>query len=137
VNLFTSFGYFLKSRDDLKVLLGAARALKPGGFFLLDIINGAYVRAHFRARNWEDMGGHFLLEKAELAGGGMRTAWTRLPKKGGRPLERVFFTRLYDKKSISAALRKAGLEPLKFWGDFSGRPLSGESVRLICLARKA
>ena len=31
---------------------------------------------------------------------------------------------------------KADLAPLKFWGGFKGDPLSEDSVRLICLAKK-
>lgn len=34
INLFTSFGYFPSPSDDLKVLRGVCRALKPGGLFL-------------------------------------------------------------------------------------------------------
>jgi len=136
VNLFTSFGYFPDLSGDLRTLRGAARALKPGGLFLLDVVNGAYIRRNFRERGWEDLGDHFLLEDSELTPDGLHTTWTRLPKKGGSVSSRTFFTRLYDEQRISAALKKAGLKPLKFWGDFNGRPLSDKSVRLICLAKK-
>lgn len=137
VNLFTSFGYFLKFSDDLKTLKGVARALKPGGLFLLDIINGAWVRGHFRPREWWEQRDHFLLESVELTPDGNHSTWTRVPKTGGKPVSRTFFTRLYDKPRLSAALEKAGLKPLKFWGDFAGAPLSDRTIRLICLAKKA
>ena len=38
LNLFTSFGYFQKFSDDMKVLKGVNKALKPKGLFLIDII---------------------------------------------------------------------------------------------------
>jgi SAM-dependent methyltransferase len=136
VNLFTSFGYFLKFSEDIATLRGVARALRPGGLFLLDIINGAYIRKHFRARYWENLPGHFLLEETEMTADGLHSTWTRLPKKGGKAASRTFFTRLYDRDRLSAALGKAGLRPVKFFGGFSGEPLSDESVRLICLAKK-
>lgn len=137
VNLFTSFGYFLKFSDDIKTLRGAARALKPGGLLLIDIINGAYVRGHFKERNWLDMGGYYHLEECSLNADGVYNEWTRLPKRGGRPQRRTFFSRLYDRSRMGQALEKAGFEPLKFWGGFRGEPLKADSVRLIALARKA
>lgn len=137
VNLFTSFGYFLKFSDDIKTLKGVAKALKPGGLFLVDVVNGEYVRAHFNPGPWQDLGGHYLLEENELGKDGTRCTWTMVSKKTGLAGKRTFFTRLYDKQRLGAALKRAGFKPLKFWGDFSGRPLSPERNRLICLAKKA
>lgn len=136
VNLFTSFGYFQKFSDDIKTLKGVARALRPGGLFLLDIIHGAFVRKNFRPRFWHEMEDHYLLEDSRATDDGIFNVWTRLPKKGGKIQTRSFFTRLYDKARISAAFKKAGLEPLKFWGSFGGLPLTAKTNRLIVLARK-
>lgn len=136
VNLFTSFGYFQKFSDDLRTLKGVARALKPGGLFLLDIVHGDFLDNNFRARDWHDLGDHYLLEERTDDRDGIFNTWTRIPKKGGKILEKAFFTRKYGSKRISAALRKAGLKPLKFWGGFQGTPLTSKSIRLIVLARK-
>lgn len=43
VNLFTSFGYFEQERDDNAVVNSAYKALKPGGFFVLDFMNSKKV----------------------------------------------------------------------------------------------
>ena len=136
VNLFTSFGYFQRFSDDLKTLKGVARALKPGGLFLIDIIHGAYVRKNFHQRYWCDMGDFYHLEEVALNKDGACNVWTRIWKKGGRTEKKTFFSRFYDKPRLSAALKKAGLTPLKFFGDFKGRPLSDKKNRLIVLARK-
>lgn len=136
VNLFTSFGYFLKFSDDLKTLKGAARALKPGGRFLIDIINGDFIRSRFTPRDWHDLGDRYLLEERRAARGGIFNSWTRIDKKSGRIQTRTFFTRLYGRAELSAALCRAGLRPLKFWGGFDGRPYSEETNRLICLSAK-
>lgn len=45
VNLFTSFGYFDRRDDDLKVLRVAHAALKPGGSLLIDFMNTPKVIA--------------------------------------------------------------------------------------------
>lgn len=137
VNLFTSFGYFQRASDDLKTLRGVARALKPGGLFLMDIIHGGFVSKNFRPRQWHELEDHYLLEDSRAAAGGVFNTWTRVPKKGGRVLTRGFYTRMYTRTSLGAALKKAGLAPVKFWGGFDGRPLTDKTNRLIVLARKS
>jgi SAM-dependent methyltransferase len=44
VCLFTSLGYSADRTDDQRAVNAAAKALKPGGSFVLDLLNGAIVR---------------------------------------------------------------------------------------------
>jgi SAM-dependent methyltransferase len=135
VNLFTSFGYFEKIAEDVEVLKGVARALRPGGAFMLDVVHGDFIRRNFRPKNWEKQeNGAYLLTEAELARDGVRNEWTVVKK--GEAVRRRFFTRLYTRSLISSVLRRSGLVPLKFWGGFSGVPLTSGADRLIVLARK-
>ncbi|HNW43113.1 MAG TPA: class I SAM-dependent methyltransferase [Elusimicrobiales bacterium] len=136
VNLFTSFGYFRKFSDDIKTLKGVARALKPGGLFLIDIINGDYVRKHFIPNPWHDLGDHYHLEETALNKDGAFNSWIKIHKMSGKIQKKTFFSRLYDRARLAAALKTAGLEPLKFWGNFAGQTLSPDSIRLIALAAK-
>lgn len=46
VNLFTSFGYFAEDEENEKVLYAVSRALKPGGYFLLDFINPDFLKSN-------------------------------------------------------------------------------------------
>ena len=46
VNLFTSFGYFLEDGEQLKVLRAIHRMLRPGGNYIIDFMNTAYVTRH-------------------------------------------------------------------------------------------
>ena len=136
VNLFTSFGYFQKYSDDLKVLKGVARGLKPGGLFMLDIVHGEFVRKNFKPRSWSKLpDGSYHLTEVILKNHGAFNTWTIL-KTGKKPASRSFYTRLYDKKIMTAALKKAGLKPLKFWGDFKGSQLNQKRNRLLVLAAK-
>ena len=135
INLFTSFGYFRRFSEDIKTLRGISRALKPGGLFMIDIIHGDHVRKNFRARNWTRLedGSHHL-EEAVLTKDGVLNTWTVIKKN--KVQKRSFFSRLYSRSRMSAAMKQAGLTPLKFWGSFSGTPLTHKTNRLIVLARK-
>jgi ubiquinone/menaquinone biosynthesis C-methylase UbiE len=135
INLFTSFGYFRKFSDDIKTLKGISRALKPDGLFMIDIIHGDFVRNNFRARNWMELeDGSYHLEEAQLTKDGVLNTWTRIKK--GKVQEKSFFSRLYSKSRMIAAMRQAGLAPLKLWGSFSGAKLTDKTNRLIVLAVK-
>ena len=140
INLWTSFGYFERPSQDILALRQAARALKPGGLFLIDVVNGAWLKGQGLERNWrEEAGGAFVLEETALRGGrdpGSVTAWTVL-RPGRKPARALFFVRHYDAARLGAALRRAGLAPLRRWGGFDGRPYSKNSTRLIVLAAKA
>jgi SAM-dependent methyltransferase len=43
-NLFTSFGYFEKKHDDLKVFHSVQKSLLPGGLFVFDYLNSEVLR---------------------------------------------------------------------------------------------
>ncbi len=137
LNLFTSFGYFKKFSDDIKVLKGINSALKPGGFFMLDIINPDFLRKNFKPNEWMELEkGVFLLQEHEFTKNkkGINNRWIKISKN--QCLEKKFFTRLYDKKLLSETLKKTGFKPLKFWGNFEGEKLSAKTTRLIVLAKK-
>jgi SAM-dependent methyltransferase len=140
VNMWTSFGYFLKESDDLRTLKGVARALKPGGKFLVDIIDADWLMKHGLRRNWSRLpGGGYLLEDVVFRttrDPANTNTWTVL-KPGKKPASATFFVRNYNYERMAASLRKAGLRPVKRWGGVDGTPYKkGETKRLVVLAQK-
>lgn len=141
INLWTSFGYFDKPSDDAATLRGIARALKPGGLFLIDLADITAIRRRLQSRSWSRRAdGAFVLEDALFVGGWdpkVVNEWTVL-RPGRRPLKSRFVVRAYDKERLCAALRKAGLTPVRSWrGLAAGYGASGPSgARLVVLARK-
>lgn len=136
VSLFNSFGYFQDYKDDIKTLKGIFRALRPGGVFALDIVNGRYVRDYTGPYERTDLGSCWRIARTELDKDGMTCAWTFIDKKTGKSRSAVFFNRLYDQQRISDALKTAGFSVLKFYGDFSGGRLNGKKDRIIVISRK-
>ncbi len=139
INVWTSFGYFLDPRDDARALRSIARALKPGGRFLIDVISAAWIVDKCQPRHWGRRGdGAYVLEELELVFGrdpGHVSRWTIL--KRGEPARRAeFWVRGYDRARLEKALRAAGLRPLKAWGGLDGSRFQRLSQRLVLLAEK-
>jgi 2-polyprenyl-3-methyl-5-hydroxy-6-metoxy-1,4-benzoquinol methylase len=62
-NLWTSFGYFERESDNLLTLKKIFQALKPGGKFLLHLINRDWIMAHYASRDWFECKGTMVLLK--------------------------------------------------------------------------
>lgn len=140
INLWTSFGYFAKFSDDLKTLKGVARALKPGGLFLIELVDHGWTRSRTTHRHWHRRGdGSYLLQEAVLVEGSdprVLNEWTIL-RRGQKPLRARFTVRGYDEPRLRALLRKAGLRPVKTWSTLLGTaPARKFNGRLVVLARK-
>lgn len=139
MNLWTSFGYFEKESDDLKTLKGIARALKPGGLFLIELVDHGWVRKRTTHRHWNRQGdGSYLLQDAIVVEGRdphVLNEWTIL-RREKKPLRTRFFLRGYDKPRLYASLRRAGLMPLGAWASLAGFKRQKFNGRLVVLARK-
>lgn len=139
INLWTSFGYFEKESDDLKTLKSVTRALKPGGLFLIELVDYAWIRSRTTHRHWNRQSdGSYLLQDTVLVEGRdprVINEWTIL-RRERKPLRRRFVVRGYDKPRLCASLRRAGLKPLKSWTALVGFERQKFNGRLVVLARK-
>jgi SAM-dependent methyltransferase len=137
VNVFTSFGYFQEEAENQRVLEGVARALAPGGRFLIDVVNLLGLARRYRERGWEEREGVVWLQEHdyEILAGRNRAVWTFVRPDGTRS-ELVHSLRTYAPHELAAMLGRAGLEVEGAWGGFDGSELSFDSWRLILLARK-
>lgn len=141
-NVWTSFGYFSKFSDDILALKSIAGELKPGGLFVIDVVNFDYLRGLPTLRRWDQRAdGSYLLQNGEIVEGNdprVVSEWTLLsPKKSP---EKISFTvRGYDRKRLLSALRRAGFTPLAVWGALSLETPNGfnekRSPRLVVLSR--
>ncbi|MBI4051919.1 MAG: methyltransferase domain-containing protein [Elusimicrobia bacterium] len=136
ISMFTSFGYFSSIQEDLRVLKGICRALKPGGTLFLDVFNGERVRRNLKPQSWEEWGkGQFVLRSDRFQGDGVSTGWIFVDSRS-RIRRGNSFTRMYNKGSISKLFKRAGFLTQRLWGDFDGRPYTPHTRRLMVLAKK-
>jgi len=138
INMFTAFGYFESDEEDGKALDAAARALHPGGRFLLDTINRDWLMRNWEARGWREReDGTLDLEdrRFDPASGRNRVRVISVQPDGTRD-ERHIDLRLYTLKELTGLLASAGLAVRRTWGGFDGRDYSIDSRRMIVLAAK-
>ncbi|MCK4386006.1 MAG: class I SAM-dependent methyltransferase [candidate division Zixibacteria bacterium] len=137
VNIFTSFGFFDKESDDLKVTKGVSRALKKGGLFLLDLKNREYLIRNFQRRRWTQKEDFIWLEDNFFDLFTSRWETTRtLFFENGRKKEHSFSLRMYTFTEILGLLKKSGFILESIYGDFDFREYSLDSPRMILVSRK-
>jgi SAM-dependent methyltransferase len=138
INLFTAFGYFESDDEDRDVVRRIARALRPGGGFLIDTLNALGLAKRYQPRRWEHAAeGVIMLDDHEwdVLAGRNRASWTFIKPDGSRS-ELRHIVRTYAPWELAALIASAGLAVEAGWGDFEGAPLTHESWRLILLARR-
>ena len=138
-SFFTSFGYY-SDEDNEAVMEHIAKALRPGGRLLLDMMNRDWLLTHPQQRTWSQReDGALLMEEVSLD---LRTSrvTSRLtlidPLKGAGPLKQ-FDARAYTCGELTALLRRSGLGVREVWGGADRSAYSAETRRLILLADKA
>lgn len=137
-SFFTSFGYF-EDDDNEQVLANVARAIRPGGRFLLDVANRDWLLTHPQQRTWtqrED--GALLMEETqlELVTSRVRTRQMLLQPEGGAQVTKEFSLRTYTCAELSALLRRHGFTVRDVLGGADREPYSESSRRLVLLGER-
>ncbi len=138
IDMFTSFGYFDKDDDDIKVAANVCRALRPGGKFVIDLEGRELIARDFRKREWfrHDDGTLGLQEKTVWDG------WERLNTKwilirDGRVVrESDVSSRIYSGSEMRRLLMKAGFASVELYGNLEGAPYDENAARLISVATR-
>lgn len=137
INMFTSFGFFQKEKEDFQVLKVINRALNERGLFLLDTINREFVLKNFQRRRWTPKKGFLLLEDSIFDPFKSRLETTRTLVFENQPRREYFFSlRLYTLTEMISNLRKAGFVVEQVFGDFDLNEYSPDHPRMIILAQK-
>jgi SAM-dependent methyltransferase len=119
--VLSSFGYFDEATN-LRVASGICRALKPGGRFLLDIINRDYIVGDLPSRVWWEGDGCVVLEEVDFNYHTSRLLIRRSVVFGdGRQAEQEISLRAYSLHEVGKLLRQAGLRVLEVSGGLAAR----------------
>ncbi len=135
VQLFTSFGYFENDDEDKVVLQNVARALKHGGWYVLDFLNEQFIRNTLQPETRRTVGGLDILEQRMLFG--ERVVKSITLRENGTTHHFIESVRLYSQEALTAMLTAVGLRVHHFLGDYDGGAFVRDaSPRLILIAQK-
>ncbi|NGM83621.1 methyltransferase domain-containing protein [Paenibacillus sp. 7124] len=109
VNLFTSFGYFEEDEEHLKVLREIRRMLKPGGKFIIDFLNPAYVTTHLVPHSTREDGDNLIDEKRRIEDGYVKKDIILTSKIDGTPRQYHERVKLYKLEKFRELLAAADL----------------------------
>lgn len=135
INWWGSFGYF-SDQQNREVVRRMVAALRPGGGLLLDTVNREHVRRHALGRHdvsWNDVRILHQLswdQKRERAEG----TW-EIHRSGQSQIVRSSI-RLYTPTQLTRLAEGLGLEEIRLFGDWTGRPYRRGSLRLVLSARR-
>jgi SAM-dependent methyltransferase len=136
--LFSTFGYF-DDETNKKTVSNIARALKPGGRMLIEILNRDYVIADLPTRVWWEGDGCVVLEEVELNYFSSRIQVNRsVVFDDGRQLEQEISVRAYSLHEVGKLMHSAGLRVLEVSGAYHtrGRFFGNQSRHIIVLAER-
>ncbi len=135
---FTSFGYFSDDENE-QVVANVARALAPGGRFLLDMMNRDWLLTHPQQRVWNQReDGSLLMEELalDLRRSRVISRQIHIAREGGTRLTKEFDLRAYTAAELAALFRRHRLEVREVWGGADRSPYGIDSRRLVLLAER-
>ena len=134
-NLFTSFGYFENSNENIDVIKGVALNLKKGGIFVLDFLNAAKVIKNLVAKESKTLNGiEFHINRTYEASTIIKDIKVIDKNKASNFQERVFAFGLSDMEEMASL---AGLEIKHIFGDYNLNSFNeSTSDRLILVMKE-
>ena len=138
INLFTSFGYFAREKENIKVLKNINRALKPKGKFVLDLLSKNWFFEKISTpKTWWKSESSYILENNRFDAN--KKVWLNniiILSSAGKINHTNTSVKLYDLSEIKKHLKETGFKVLKVYGDYQGNKFTNCSPRMIVLAQK-
>jgi SAM-dependent methyltransferase len=137
LNLFTSFGYFLKDEENAKVIYSVNSMLNENGIFILDYLNAFKVRTELVAEEEElfgDMTVHIERKiKRNMVYKKIRFTGDKLEK----PIQYQERVKLYELDWFERIFDRNGFQLKRCYGSYEGTDFEKEeSPRLLMVAKK-
>ncbi len=138
INLYTSFGYFSQSSDDMKVLRNIASSLTEGGAVVLDVVGKEALAGQLPLDRQPTVehDGSLLIERIEVVEdwGRAKVQWMLIR---GKSVQRFDFEHtLYSGRELRELMNWAGLSEVKLFGGLDGRPYGPGAQRLVAVGRR-
>ncbi|HYM38885.1 MAG TPA: class I SAM-dependent methyltransferase [Thermoplasmata archaeon] len=140
INLWTSLGYYGEDAD-AAILRGYADLVRPGGLFVLFIVNRDWVVRHFDPQGWEEFGDlvHIEDRHLDLDASWMRNRW-RFFRKKDEDLEGIAAIgaehRIYSLHELRSLFERGGWQVEATFGGLKMDDPSFDAPSLAIVGRK-
>lgn len=136
-----AIGYLENDAENLKIFTAVSKALKPGGKYFMDIMNGSYADQHFPCRLWDAGQKCLTLSAFEWNRETRVMLYGQRDYEYGQPLTRPDIDegnpiRLYTLAEITDILSSHGMEVFDVYADFDGTVSSDQHIQLLICAEK-
>ncbi|KAA3596981.1 MAG: class I SAM-dependent methyltransferase [Calditrichaeota bacterium] len=135
INLFTSFGYFDNSDEDLRQLKAFHKALKPNATFVIDFINHGYLRKSLVLQDTKIINEMKVIQKRKIQNN--RIVKNIIIQQDGEEHEFQESVRLYTLQELLDLCDEANFKGDFVFGDFDKSDYVLEkSKRMIVVGKK-
>ncbi|WP_106768550.1 class I SAM-dependent methyltransferase [Paenibacillus faecalis] len=137
LNLFTSFGYFTKDEEHIKVLQQIYRVLKPGGQFIIDFLNPDFVERNLVPESFRVSGDQRIDERRQIEGGYVKKDISITDLNSGKTRHYCERVKLYRLDLFMSMAEAAGLCIDRVLGNYNEEKYNSKtSPRMIFLGRR-
>lgn len=137
LSMFTSFGYFESTEDDLVVLRNIYESLAGAGVCLIDVVGKEWLAKHFAPTTSHELSdGTLMIERHEIIDDWSRIKNRWIMLKDSQASEYSFSHRIYSAQELRDRLMQTGFGSVELFGDLDGAPYGPEAKRLIAVGRK-
>ena len=136
-----SLGYVPEPDADDKILSEAYRLLMPGGWLLVDVVDGAAAKKMFTPNAWHEIGEDTVVcRQRELTKESINAREMVISKQDGLIRDRTYAIRLFDSQGLAFLLEKTGFNQIQIHTDFSPHRFEGDygfmNRRMLGVGRK-
>jgi len=137
LSMFTSFGYFEDSDEDVLVLRNVFQSLKPGGVLTIDVVGKKWLARIFQPTSsavLED--GAKLIERHEII-----DQWTRIQNewiliRKNKVKTFRFRHTIYSGRELKDRMTAVGFRDVKLYGSLAGEDYGPNAQRLVVVGTK-
>jgi|WetSurMetagenome_2_1015567.scaffolds.fasta_scaffold00434_15 D-alanine-D-alanine ligase len=136
-----SLGYLTDPTADADILAEANRLLGPGGWVLVDVVDGKAVGESLNPHAWHEIGPDMVVcRQREIVGERVYAREMVLNKRSGLIRDRTYAVKLYNAETIATLIEQAGFKVAGVHAAFASHRRKGDygfmNRRIIATARK-
>jgi D-alanine-D-alanine ligase len=137
----SSFGYFVRDTENVRILAEAHRVLIPGGQLMLDLPDRDYFMANFKPSSFHQVNNDISVKRERfMRRNVIYSKETVISEHKGCIRENTYCMRLYSRDKLKQLLLNNGFREVAFKRDFMNRSSLGDfgcmTNRMVAIANK-